>query len=562
MPSTRRQKAKARRSREMDMLSDYDNLDVMLGSENNNPIERELAEAIDQSSTHGDAGPSMYHENGLRDYIHENESLRQNEVRQSFEAFSSEFNLRLSQEMDSMMSMMHDQINRAITTAIAERVIPEIQNIANSMSSTGHRDTEASLSPNSQESRENASGPKIKITKKDSRSVGDLRDAMGHGSYMVTGATDTQPQIPEFLTGRIHSIPNLERQQSTHNISLDTTLPAPAPEAPEPPQDPFNRLADVLVNLQNKPQSMTIRPVQTTPMTFDGKSEKFELFEDLFHTMIKMQPTMTEQMKIIHFHFLLRKGALQTFRNINSINRQTLEDVLVIFRRKYVKPESQATAKHKWHRLTFDPSTMKLPDFLEELNQGAEKAFGENAKSMIDSLLYAKLPPKLKRSVNMARLENGTYEEIVAHLERELELNALEESDDLPMATMASASTSHNNLLSNGINTNKDAQCSYCKATGHYYKNCPKLKKKKETEDKDGKKPQRPTYPPCDTCGKKNHPTERCWQGAGAHLRPKRMQTEQNDRNAIDSEGKPKKANDPETATSSQPNTKKSDSKN
>ena len=91
---------------------------------------------------------------------------------------------------------------------------------------------------------------------------------------------------------------------------------------------------------------------------------------------------------------------------------------------------------------------------MEELNQGAEKAFGENAKSMIDSLLYAKLPPKLKRSVNMARLENGTYEEIVAHLERELEFNALEESDDLPLATMASASTSNNNLLSNGINTN------------------------------------------------------------------------------------------------------------
>ena len=79
---------------------------------------------------------------------------------------------------------------------------------------------------------------------------------------------------------------------------------------------------------------------------------------------------------------------------------------------------------------------MKLLDVLEELNQGAEKAFGDNAQHMIDSLLYAKLPPKLKRSVNMARLENGTYEEIVQHLERELELNALEESDELPMATM------------------------------------------------------------------------------------------------------------------------------
>ena len=139
MPSSRRQKAKARRSREMDMLSDYDNLDVMLGIENNNPIERELADAIDQSSAHGDADTNMYHGNEYRDYLHENEPLRQNEVRQPFEVFSSEFNLRLPQEMDSMMSMMRSQINRAITTAIAERVIPEIQNIANSMSSTGHR---------------------------------------------------------------------------------------------------------------------------------------------------------------------------------------------------------------------------------------------------------------------------------------------------------------------------------------------------------------------------------------------------------------------------------------
>ena len=105
---------------------------------------------------------------------------------------------------------------------------------------------------------------------------------------------------------------------------------------------------------------------------------------------------MTEQMKISHFHSLLRKGALQTFRNMNSINRQTLEDALVIVRRKYVKPESEATAKHKWHRLILNPNTMNLPDFLEELNQGAEKSFGENAKSMIDSLLYLNLPPKLK----------------------------------------------------------------------------------------------------------------------------------------------------------------------
>ena len=176
MPSTRRQKAKARKSREMDMMSDFENLDVMLGNINNNPIERELAEAIDQSSTHEDADTNAYQENEYRNYLHENDLLRQNEVRQSFETFSNEFNLRLSQEMDSMMSMMHSQINRAVTTAIAERVIPEIQNIVRSMSSSGNMDTEASMSPGSQENRESSSGLKSKITKKDSRSVGDLRD--------------------------------------------------------------------------------------------------------------------------------------------------------------------------------------------------------------------------------------------------------------------------------------------------------------------------------------------------------------------------------------------------
>ena len=40
------------------------------------------------------------------------------------------------------------------------------------------------------------------------------------------------------------------------------------------------------------------------------KSEKFELLEDLFHSMIKMQPEMSKQMKVNHFHSLLRKGGL------------------------------------------------------------------------------------------------------------------------------------------------------------------------------------------------------------------------------------------------------------
>ena len=346
---------------------------------------------------------------------------------------------------------------------------------------------------------------------------------------MVTGANYTPHTVPEFLTGRpMQSQEPLQNPEDTHGEPLDPTQQVPGDALPNTTTDPINRLADILVGINNRPtaQTLTVRPVSSTTVTFDGKSEKFELFEDLFHTMIKMQPEMTEAMKINHLHSLLGKNALQTFRNINSTNKQTLEDILAIFRRQYVKPESQATAKHKWHRLVFDPNTMKLQDFLEELNQGAEKAFGENAQAMIDSLLYAKLPPKLKRSVNMARLENATYEEIVAHLERELELNGLEEGDDIPVPTMSTAPTATRpgtGLLSSGIDPN--ITCNYCKKPGHVKDDCRKLKRKEEQRRNDGQDTKK-EYPKCPTCDKTNHPAERCWKGAGAHLKPKNLKLE------------------------------------
>ena len=83
------------------------------------------------------------------------------------------------------------------------------------------------------------------------------------------------------------------------------------------------------------------------------------------------------------------------------------------------------------------------------------------------------------------------------------------------------------------------------------------MKKKKEIEDKTGTKSQRPTCPPCDTCGKKNQPTERCWQGAGAHLRPN-DNTNTDDSNE---DGKPKKSNNNEISSPGQSTSKKQGSK-
>ena len=63
MPSTRRQKAKARKSREMDMMSELDHLDIILGNGNDNPIEREIANAIEQFSVQGDTEDNMHKRN-------------------------------------------------------------------------------------------------------------------------------------------------------------------------------------------------------------------------------------------------------------------------------------------------------------------------------------------------------------------------------------------------------------------------------------------------------------------------------------------------------------------
>ena len=205
--------------------------------------------------------------------------------------------------------------------------------------------------------------------------------------HMVTGQTAQTNQFPEFLTGRIQTPRNASFHQYRNlstQVSQDNNLPVveqtPTNQNLEA-NNSINCLADAIAGstTQQRPQAATmLKPVSTNRLIFDGKNEKFELFEDLFHTILKMQPEMTEAMKINHFHAPLRKEALQTFRNISAVNRKTLDDVLIVFRRKYVKPKSQATAKHKWHKLTFDPNTKSLPDFLEELNECAQRSlFGE-----------------------------------------------------------------------------------------------------------------------------------------------------------------------------------------
>ena len=63
---------------------------------------------------------------------------------------------------------------------------------------------------------------------------------------------------------------------------------------------------------------------------------------------------------------------------------------------------------------------------------------------MIDPFLYTPLPIILKKSIDLAYLGNGTYDQIVAHLEKEIELSGMENNGELPIPTMAVAVTRDN----------------------------------------------------------------------------------------------------------------------
>ena len=292
--------------------------------------------------------------------------------------------------------------------------------------------------------------------------------------------------------------------------------------------------------------SKTPKSLTTTMPTFDGKSEKFELFEDLFQTSLKFHNQLTEEDKINYFHSLKRGDALQTFNNITSPNRENLGEILTVFRRKYVKPQSMATAKHKFQRLVFNPANQKLIDFLDELQKLAKDAFGVAAQAIIEQFIYAKMPQHLNKSINQAHLENGTYEQIVSHLGRELELNGLKAPDEMPMNTVTQQAPQQN--------SNKPKPtCHQCKKPGHYQTQCRQLKREKEqtrnnsnsasnnngsaqtnpntnnkvvNNTKGNKKHNqrdrrpRPVFPPCETCGRTNHSTEKCYLGANAANRP------------------------------------------
>ena len=149
MPTTRNQK-KARKSRGLEMLSDIENLDIMLGenhfgtreregSLNSNLPRRSRSFASNESENEdGNIGRSQRNIDSRMSAECDRNSVTGNSSAE-INRWSSKLNSRISREMDEMMNSVSVQIQRAISDAISTQVLPQIQNVIKAGSGHGTR---------------------------------------------------------------------------------------------------------------------------------------------------------------------------------------------------------------------------------------------------------------------------------------------------------------------------------------------------------------------------------------------------------------------------------------
>ena len=121
MPSTRKHKAKEKRSRQSDVMSDIENLDVMLGNYANSDIR--VQDTVDQKLTLSQV------ESNYRSLLNTNLSENSEITVETSRAISSEISSQMSRKLEEMKSDLNSHILEAINSAIDEKILPSIENV-------------------------------------------------------------------------------------------------------------------------------------------------------------------------------------------------------------------------------------------------------------------------------------------------------------------------------------------------------------------------------------------------------------------------------------------------
>ena len=234
------------------------------------------------------------------------------------------------------------------TTPETSRNVFSINQGANEDDSQSDPHPEAGLLTSGREDRhDKATGVQRESTQAHDMVTGVPRENLCQRN-MVTGVTEQTRSQRDIITGvheevmycspstssgkqkknRSTSQPQFRSENTPATIEADQILLALQQLANNKNSANFQNNINRISKL---PKSFTI-----TMPTFDGKSEKFKLFEDLFQTSLKIDNQLTEEDRINYFHSLMRGDALQTFKNMNDPTRENLGEILAVFRRKYV----------------------------------------------------------------------------------------------------------------------------------------------------------------------------------------------------------------------------------
>ena len=124
MPSTRKQKAKERRSRQMDLMSDVENVNIMLGSysRDENGIDGSENEVnLDSGSSRPQQNSNLIGED-FRSLLNTNSRENGDITIETTRMISEEISNQMSRKLNEIKTSLNFQIQDAINNAIIEKV--------------------------------------------------------------------------------------------------------------------------------------------------------------------------------------------------------------------------------------------------------------------------------------------------------------------------------------------------------------------------------------------------------------------------------------------------------
>ena len=130
MPSTRRQKAKERRSRQLDIMSDVENVDIMLGSYSRCDEENNISENegnLDSGSSRPQQSSNVIGED-FRSLLNTNSRENSEITIETTRLINEEISNQMSRKLNEVKTSLSSQVQEAITAAITNTVLPAIQN--------------------------------------------------------------------------------------------------------------------------------------------------------------------------------------------------------------------------------------------------------------------------------------------------------------------------------------------------------------------------------------------------------------------------------------------------